>query len=152
MAEPRFHPAQITLIAIVATGAFILAMTGDVAAMRPPFQKSCGDYDSHHQSHCAGWWSQNRQQVVTVYHREWTEVHAQPGGQMGDSERLHAWHYGDGSFDRNSSGPTTDELTNKAPLLHGRTEAQKFVTRIQQLAAYENSQFFRVVGSARFSS
>ena len=111
MGRPRLHPIRHTVTAIIAAGALILALTAPAAAMQP-WEKSWGDYDSHNQWHDASWWLKNKHHWVTVHHPEWTENYADTYGQIGDSDRLHVWHYGDGSFDRNS---TVDDLTNEFP-------------------------------------
>jgi len=112
----------------MAAGAISLTMTGQAAAMGP-WQKSWGDYDSHNQWHDASWWLQNRHHWVTMYHPEWTEHYAETRGQIGDSDRLHVWHYGDGSFDRNSTGLTIDQLTNESPKVRGAASKPDYVRR-----------------------
>ncbi len=107
MGRPRLHPIRRTATAILAAAALILAATAPAAAMLP-WQKAWGDYDSHNQWHDASWWLKNQHHWVAVHHPEWTESYADTYGQIGDSDRFHVWHYGDGSFDRN---PILDELT-----------------------------------------
>jgi hypothetical protein len=111
MGRPRFHSIHRSVTAMMAAAALIFAMTGQAAAMRP-WQKAWGDYDSHNQWHDAGWWLKHRHHWVTVNHPEWTDSYADTYGQIGDSDRLHAWHYGDGSFDRDS---TVDDTPNESP-------------------------------------
>lgn len=111
MGRPRLHPIRHTVTAIAAAGALILALTAPVAAMQP-WQKAWGDYDSHNEWHDASWWLKNQHHWVTINHPEWTDNYANTYGQIGDSDRLHVWHYGDGSFDRNS---IVDDLANKSP-------------------------------------
>ncbi len=111
MGRPRLHPIRRTVTAIIAAAALILAMIAPAVATQP-WQKSWGDYDSHNQWHDASWWLKHHHHWVTSHHPEWTESYADTYGQIGDSDRLHVWHYGDGSFDRNS---TVDELTNESP-------------------------------------
>jgi hypothetical protein len=124
--RPRLNPIRNTLTAIMAAGAISLTMTGQAAAMGP-WQKSWGAYDSHNQWHDASWWLQNRHHWVTVHHPEWTEHYAETRGQIGDSDRLHVWHYGDGSFDRNSTGLTIDQLTNESPKVRGAASKPDYV-------------------------
>jgi hypothetical protein len=111
MGRPRLRPIQHTVTAIIATGTLIVATAGPAAAMRP-WQKSWGDYDSHHQWHDTGWWLKNHHHWVIAHHPEWTDNYSDTFGQIGDSDRFHVWHYGDGSFDRNS---TVDELETSTP-------------------------------------
>ncbi|MGO9453787.1 MAG: hypothetical protein ACLQDV_22450 [Candidatus Binataceae bacterium] len=103
MGRPRLHPRRNTLAAIVTAAAMILTVTGRAAAMGP-WQTSWGDYDSHDQWHDASWWLHNRHDWVIVHHPEWTDNYASTRGQIGDSDRFHEWHYGDGGFDRSSTG------------------------------------------------
>ena len=111
MGRPRLHPNSHSVTAIIVAGTLILAMAGPVAAMRS-WQTSWGDYDSHNQWHDARWWLKNRHHWVIAHHPEWTDNYADTFGQIGDSDRFHVWHYGDGSFDRNS---TVDELETSQP-------------------------------------
>jgi hypothetical protein len=117
MGRPRFHPVRNTLaaIVIVAAGAMLLTTTGRVAAAEP-WQTSWGDYDNHNQWHDANWWLDNQHNWVTVHHPEWTENYASTHGQIGDSDRLHVRHYGDGSLDRQSSGLSTNVPASGSPL------------------------------------
>jgi len=111
MGRPRLYPIRHAMTALGVTGALILALTAPVAAIQP-WQQAWGDYDSHNQWHDASWWLKNRHHWVTVNHPEWTDNYADTYGQIGDSDRLHVWHYGDGSFDRNSA---VDDLENESP-------------------------------------
>lgn len=114
MGRPRIHSMRSAVTAIVAAAAIILTVTGQAGAMQP-WQKAWGDYDSHYQWHDAGWWLKNRHHWVTVHHPEWTESYADTVGRIGDSDRLHVWHYGDGGFDHDPNGRTTGEITNELP-------------------------------------
>jgi len=111
MGRPRIYSVRHNRIAIIMCGVLILATAGQAAAMRP-WQEAWGDYDSHSQWHDAGWWLKNRHHWVTVNHPEWTDNYANTYGQIGDSDRRHVWHYGDGSFDRES---TIDERLGESP-------------------------------------
>jgi hypothetical protein len=110
MGRPRLDRIRHILAAVVAAGALTLAMKSPAAAMAP-WQKAWGDYDSHNQWHDANWWLKNRHHWVTVHHPEWTDNYAATYGRIGDSDRLHVWHYGDGSFDRDS---TVDEIMKES--------------------------------------
>jgi hypothetical protein len=111
MGRPRLDRIRYVLTAIIAAaGVLTLTMTASAAAM-PPWQKAWGDYDNHNQWHDASWWLKNRHHWVTVHHREWTDNYADINGRICDSDRFHAWHYGDGSFDRNSA---VDEIANES--------------------------------------
>ena len=112
MGRPRFHPIRNTLAAIAVVGAMILTVAAPAAAT--PWQKAWGDYDSHQQWHDANWWMQNQHDWVIVHHPEWTENYAETRGQIGDSDRLHAWHYGDGGFDRRSNAVPINAAKNEA--------------------------------------
>jgi hypothetical protein len=91
-----------------------MTLTIAAPAAATPWQKAWGDYDSHLQWHDAGWWLQNRHAWVTTHHPEWTESYAEFPGQIGDYDRLHVWHYGDGGLDRQSAELTNHELTNES--------------------------------------
>ncbi len=110
MGRPRFHPLRNILTAIAVAGAMILTIAAPAVAT--PWQKSWGDYDSHNRWHDADWWLQNRHHWVTTHHPEWTENYAETIGQIGDYDRLHVWHYGDGGFDRLTARLATDELAD----------------------------------------
>jgi hypothetical protein len=110
MGRPRLHPILNTLAAIMAAGTIIVTIAAPVAAMEP-WQKSWGDYDTHHRWHDAGWWLKNRHHWVTVHHPEWTDNYTDTFGRIGDSDRLHVWHYGDGGFDRHPNGSTAEGRT-----------------------------------------
>jgi hypothetical protein len=113
MGRPRFRPIRNTLAAITVAGAMILTVAAPAAAT--PWQKAWGDYDSQQQWHDANWWMQNRHDWVIEHHPECTENYARTRGQIGDSDRLHAWHYGDGGFDRRSSAVPISAAMNEAP-------------------------------------
>ncbi len=117
MGRPRFHPIRNTLAAITVAGAMILTVAAPVAAT--PWQKAWGDYDSHQQWHDASWWLQNRHDWVTSHHPEWTENYAATRGQIGDSDRFHMWHYGDGGADRRSNAAAIDAAKNEARKARG---------------------------------
>jgi hypothetical protein len=121
MGRPRFRPIRNTLAAIVVAGSMILTVVTPAAAA--PWQEAWGDYDSHQQWHNANWWLQNRHDWVIVHHPEWTERYARTRGQIGDSDRLHAWHYGDGGFDRRSTAVPINAAMN--PVRTVRVSATK---------------------------
>ena len=98
MGRPRFHPIRNALAAITVAGAMFLTFAAPAAAA--PWQKSWGDYDNQQQWHDASWWLKNRHDWVTLNHPEWTENYAATRGQIGDSDRFHGRHYGDGGSDR----------------------------------------------------
>ena len=98
MGRPRFHPIRSTLAAIAVAGAMFLTFAAPAAAT--PWQKSWGDYDNQQQWHNASWWLKNRHDWVALNHPEWTENYAKTRGQIGDSDRFHGRHYGDGGTDR----------------------------------------------------
>jgi hypothetical protein len=114
MGRPRFHPIRNTLATITVAGAVLLAVAA-APATAAPWQKAWGDYDSHQQWHDANWWMQNRHDWAIEHHPEWTETYAGTPGQIGDSDQLHVWHYGDGGFDR----------SNAAAMKAARNEAGK---------------------------
>jgi hypothetical protein len=111
MGRPRLRPIRNTLAAIVVAGSMILMVAPKAAAA--PWQEAWGDYDNHQQWHNANWWMQNHHDWVIVHHPEWTESYARTRGQIGDSDRLHAWHYGDGGFDRRSIAVPTNAAMNE---------------------------------------
>jgi len=98
MGQPRFRPIQNTLAAITVAGAMLLTFAAPAGATS--WQKSWGDYDNQQQWHDASWWLQNQHDWVTSHHPEWTENYAKTRGQIGDSDRFHGRHYGDGGSDR----------------------------------------------------
>jgi len=116
MGRPRFRSIRNTLTAITAAGAMIFTLAAPASAT--PWQKAWGDYGNHQQWHDAGWWLRNRPDWVISHHPEWTDNYAATRGQIGDSDRLHVWHYGDGGFDRRA---------NAAAIEAGRTESRKAV-------------------------
>jgi hypothetical protein len=98
MGRPRFRPLRNSLGAIAVAGAMLLTVAAPCAAT--PWQKSWGDYDQQQQWHNASWWLQHRHDWVISHHPEWTESYAGTRGQIGDSDRFHGRHYGDGGTDR----------------------------------------------------
>ncbi|MGB0059506.1 hypothetical protein [Candidatus Binatus sp.] len=76
----------------------LLTVAGPCAAA--PWQQAWGDFDRQQQWHDAGWWLHNQHTWVVSHHPEWTENYAATRGQIGDSDRFHARHYGDGGTDR----------------------------------------------------
>jgi hypothetical protein len=98
MGRPRFYPIRNALAAITVVGAMFLTFAAPAAAT--PWQKSWGDYDNQQQWHDASWWLKNRHDWVTSHHPEWNENYAATRGQIGDSDRFHGRHYGDGGTDR----------------------------------------------------
>jgi hypothetical protein len=98
MGRPHFHPIRNTLAAITVAGAMFLTFAAPAAAA--PWQKSWGDYDNQQQWHDASWWLQNWPDWVISNHPEWTENYAATRGQIGDCDRFHGRHYGDGGSDR----------------------------------------------------
>ena len=101
MGRPRFHPIRNALAAITVAGAMFLTLAAPAAAT--PWQKSWGDYDNQQQWHDASWWLQNRHDWVVSHHPEWTENYAATRGQIGDCDRFHGRHYGDGGSDRRNA-------------------------------------------------
>jgi hypothetical protein len=79
----------------------LLAIAAPAAAA--PWQKAWGDYDTNQQWHNASWWLQNQHEWVIANHPEWTENYAGTSGQIGDSDRFHGRHYGDGGTDRSEA-------------------------------------------------
>jgi hypothetical protein len=98
MGRPRLHPIRNTLAAISVAGAMLLTFALPAAAT--PWQRAWGDYDKQQQWHDASWWLQNQHEWVIANHPEWTENYAATRGQIGDSDRFHGRHYGDGGSDR----------------------------------------------------
>jgi hypothetical protein len=98
MGRPRCYPIRNTLAALSVAGAMLLTFAAPCGAT--PWQKSWGDYDNQQQWHDAGWWLQNRHDWVASHHPEWTESYAAIRGEIGDSDRFHGRHYGDGGSDR----------------------------------------------------
>jgi hypothetical protein len=112
MGRPRFRPIRNTLAALAVAGATILTVVAPAAA--GPWQKAWGDYDRHQQWHDASWWITNQHDWVIVHHPEWTENYAGTHGRIGDSDRLHVWHYGDGGFDRRSNAVPISAARNES--------------------------------------
>lgn len=98
MGRPRFRPVRNILAAIAVTGAMSFIAAAPAAATS--WQKAWGDYDNAQQWHDASWWLQNQHEWVVSHHPEWTESYARTVGQIGDSDRFHGRHYGDGGTDR----------------------------------------------------
>lgn len=101
MGRPRFHPIRNTLTALSLAGAMLLIVAAPASAIS--WQKSWGDYDNQQQWHGASWWLQNQHKWVIAHHPEWTENYAGTRGQIGDSDRFHGRHYGDGETDRSEA-------------------------------------------------
>jgi hypothetical protein len=89
------------LAAISVAGAMFLTVAAPASAA--PWQKAWGDYDTNQQWHNASWWLQNQHEWVTSHHPEWTDNYAATRGQIGDSDRFHGRHYGDGGTDRSEA-------------------------------------------------
>ena len=102
MGRPRLHPIRNSFAAISVAGAMFLAFAVPCAAA--PWQKAWGDYDKQQQWHDASWWLQHEHSWVVSHHPEWTENYAATRGQIGDSDRFHGRHYGDGGTDRSVAG------------------------------------------------
>jgi hypothetical protein len=102
MGRPRFHPIRNSLAALAVAGAMLFTLASPAAAA--PWQKSWGDYDRQQQWHDASWWLQHKHSWVISHHPEWTENYAATRGQIGDSDRFHGRHYGDGGADRFEAG------------------------------------------------
>ncbi len=101
MGRPRLHPIRTTLAALTVAGAMLLTVVAPAAAA--PWQKAWGDYDTNQQWHNASWWLQNQHRWVIANHPEWTDNYAGTRGQIGDSDRFHGRHYGDGGTDRSEA-------------------------------------------------
>ena len=101
MGRPRFNSFRNTFTALTVAGAVFLGASAP--AFATPWQHAWGDYDSQQQWHDAGWWLQNRHDWVISHHPEWTENYAATRGQIGDSDRFHGRHYGDGGTDRSEA-------------------------------------------------
>jgi hypothetical protein len=102
MGRPRFHLFKNSAAAIAVAGAMLLTFAAPCAAS--PWQKSWGDYDKQQKWHDASWWLQHQHGWVISHHPEWTENYASTRGQIGDSDRFHGRHYGDGGTDRFEAG------------------------------------------------
>jgi hypothetical protein len=113
MGRPRFRPIRNALAAITVVGAMILTIAAPAAAT--PWQKAWNDDESHQQWHDASWWTQNRHDWVITHHPESSEDYSGMRGQIGDSDRLHVWHYGAGGFDRRSNAVPTSSAMNETP-------------------------------------
>jgi len=101
MGRPRLHPIRTTLAALTVAGAMLLTVVAPAAAA--PWQKAWGDYDTNQQWHNASWWLLNQHRWVIANHPEWTDNYAATRGQIGDSDRFHGRHYGDGGTDRSEA-------------------------------------------------
>lgn len=102
MGRPRFRPLRTTLTAIAIAGAIGFTIAAPCAAA--PWQHTWGDYDRSQLWHDANWWLINQRAWVVVNHPEWTDNYAATRGQIGDYDRFHEWHYGDGALDRLNNG------------------------------------------------
>src|SRR5580692_3861537 len=120
MGRPRLHPIRNTLAAITIVGAMLLTFAAPASAT--PWQKSWGDYDSQQRWHDASWWLHNQHGWVISHHPEWTENYAATRGQIGDSDSMHARHYGDGGFDRSVKA---NEKANARAIEAARNETRK---------------------------
>ena len=120
MGRPRFHPMSNALAALTVAAAMTLSFAAPVAAA--PWQKAWGDYDNAQQWHDAGWWLQNQHEWVISHHPEWTENYAATRGQIGDSDSMHARHYGDGGLDRVVKA---NEKANARAIEAAKNEARK---------------------------
>jgi len=127
MGRPRFRSIRNTVTASAAAGAMILMLAAPAPASARPWQQAWGDYDSHQQWHDASWWLENQHDWVTSHHPEWTDNYAATRGQIGDTDRFHVWHYGDGGFDRRVKAAAVEAAKNearKAPATStGKTDA-----------------------------
>jgi hypothetical protein len=103
------------LAAISVAAALTFMLATPVAAA--PWQKAWGDYDNAQQWHDAGWWLKNRHEWVTSHHPEWTDNYASTRGQIGDSDRFHGRHYGDGGLDRRANA--VEAAKNEARKVRG---------------------------------
>ena len=101
MGRPRLHPIRTILAALTVAGAMLFTVVAPAAAA--PWQKAWGDYDTNQQWHNASWWLQNQHRWVIANHPEWTDNYAATRGQIGDSDRFHGRHYGDGGTDRSEA-------------------------------------------------
>jgi hypothetical protein len=101
------------MAAITVAAAMMLAFAGPAAAK--PWQKAWGDYDNAQQWHDANWWLKNQPQWVISHHPEWKDNYAATPGQIGDSDRLHARHYGDGGLDRSRNEAAREARKSEAP-------------------------------------
>jgi hypothetical protein len=131
MARARLHSIRSSLTAVVAAAAIVLTMAGPVGATEP-WQKSWGDYDASDQWHNASWWLQSQHDWVASHHPEWTESYAAIVGRIGDYDRLHVWHYGDGALDRYLARSASDRSADQS----AKDEATSFdvdtsVTRVR---------------------
>jgi len=114
-----------------------MMLTVAAPAAATPWQKAWGDYDSHQQWHDANWWLQNHDDWVIVHHPEWTETYAGTRGQIGDTDQLHVWHWGDGGFDRRSNAEPISAAKNEAQAVRvaSSTEPDASIGKIANLRA-----------------
>jgi hypothetical protein len=112
MGQLRRHPIRNTLAA--AAGALILTMTGQAAAAGSS-QNSRDDYYNQNQLLDTDCLVKNQRGWVRCITRDGPENYRETSGRIGDYDRMQAWPYGAGGFDRNSAGPTTDEPTDASP-------------------------------------
>jgi hypothetical protein len=112
MGRPRFRPIRKTLTAIALAATIILTIAVPATA---------------------SWWLQNRHDCVAVHHPEWNENYAETPGQIGDYDRLHVWHYGDGGFDRDSTGLTIDGLRKES--LNNREASSKSEAYVRNVSS-----------------
>ncbi len=109
----RFYPFSSTLTEITIAGAaLILVLVAPVAAT--PWRKSRGEYDSRQQRRDVGWPPQNLLHEVTGQDPDRLQ-NQETRGRVDDDNRVQVWHYGDGGFDRKSTGLAIDELTEESP-------------------------------------
>ncbi|MGC1400109.1 MAG: hypothetical protein WA827_16285 [Candidatus Binatus sp.] len=120
MGRPRFHPMRNGLAAIGVAGAMLLSVAAPAAAA--PWQQAWGDYDKQQQWHDASWWLQNQHEWVVSHHPEWTDNYAATPGQIGDSDRFHGRHYGDGGTDR-TDAVALEAVKNERLKASTKTEA-----------------------------
>jgi hypothetical protein len=144
MGRPRFHPIRTTLTAIIVAGAMILTIAASVSAT--PWQKSWGDYDGHDQWHDASWWLQNRHNWVTVHHPEWTENYADTFGRIGDYDRRHMWHYGDGGrptagYPGDSPPPPVPAESEYREAIHGEISTRGITGQHQLSSAKSGGRY-----------
>ncbi len=117
MSAPRFRPIWSNTIVLVTTGA--LALTIASSATGTSWQKPLGGYYNTEDRHDIGLWPENLHHYASVHDPECTESPSKSRGGVDTDERLRVWHFGDGDFDRHSTGLTFDELTNEEPKAPG---------------------------------
>jgi len=112
----RFQAIRNTLAAITVAGGMILTAAAPAAppAAATPWRKARGDYDGQQKWHDANRWMQNQQDWVIVHRPELPEKYfGTHDRRIGDSDRLDAWHYGDGGFDRRSIAAPMNAAKNE---------------------------------------